>query len=119
MKANIVKTIALIIFNITKAIFKKVVELYKTRADKLNIFLGSRDIVKVFSIYSVNYSGITLTHIPVYGKLSTHLDLLEDEMKELVKSEFPDLNINMSDIKYSSTRSLICTLFKTTILPTT
>ena len=87
--------------------------MYSIYADKLNIFLAKKNIVKVFTVYDVVWIGTPVAVAATYDKLNKHYD----DLTWQVNQKLIDIDgLKDWELKFKSRKSLIRTIFKTTLL---
>ena len=90
-----------------------VVTMYSIYADKLNIFLAKKNIVKVFTAYDVIWIDTPVAVAATYDKLNKHYDdLIWQVNQKLIDVD----GLKDWELKFESRKSLIKTVFKTTLL---
>ena len=90
-----------------------VVTMYSIYADKLNIFLAKKNIVKVFTVYDVVWIDTPVAVATTYDKLNKHYD----DLIWQVNQKLIDIDrLKDWELKFKSRKSLIRTIFKTTLL---
>ena len=87
--------------------------MYSIYADKLNIFLAKKNIVKVFTVYDVIWIDTPVAIAASYDKLNKHYDdLIWQANQKLIDIE----GLKDWELTFKSRKSLIRTVFKTTLL---
>ena len=87
--------------------------MYSIYADKLNIFLAKKNIVKVFTVYDVIWIDTPVAAAASYDKLNKHYD----DLIWQVNQKLIDIDgLKDWELKFKSRKSLIKTVFKTTLL---
>ena len=87
--------------------------MYSIYADKLNIFLAKKNIVKVFTVYDVVWIDTPVAVAATYDKLNKHYDdLIWQVNQKLIDVD----GLKDWELKFESRKSLIKTVFKTTLL---
>lgn len=88
--------------------------MYSIYADKLNIFLAKKNIVKVFTVYDVIWIDTPVAVAATYDKLNKHYDDLIWQVNQKLIHDVEGLKD--WELKFKSRKSLIKTVFKTTLL---
>ena len=100
-------------WNDLKCVWAWVVTMYSIYADKLNIFLAKKNIVKVFTVYDVVWIDTPVAAAATYDKLNKHYnDLIWQVNQNLIDID----GLKDWELKFKSRKSLIKTVFKTTLL---
>ena len=100
-------------WNDLKYFWAWVVTMYSIYADKLNIFLAKKNIVKVFTAYDVIWIDTPVAIATTYDKLNKHYD----DLIWQVNQKLIDIDgLKDWELKFKSRKSLIKTVFKTTLL---
>ena len=87
--------------------------MYSIYADKLNIFLAKNNIVKIFTVYDVIWIDTPVAVAATYDRLNKHYDdLIWQVDQNLVEVE----GLEDWELTFKSRKSLIKTVFKTTLL---
>ena len=101
-------------WNDLKYFWAWVTTMYSIYADKLNIFLAKKNIVKVFTVYDVIWIDTPVAVAASYDKLNKHYDDLIWQVNQ--KLIYDAEGLKGWELKFKSRKSLIRTIFKTTLL---